>query len=90
MKIERPIYGTSDLNLAAALLAKGISIIGIDPSNPDRVRFLFDKKEFPNIDKLISEYWNDKMLVNPKNYMNVRRDLLARVFESKRRIKLED
>jgi len=84
--MEKLIYETADLNIATALLTLGKRIVGINPINPNRVVFYFDVEVQPEIPRLVENYWSNKLLVNPKDFVTNRRDLLSQVHESKRQM----
>lgn len=79
--MEKTFYQTSDINLASALLTVGFSISGINPINPSRVVFFFDESEEPELQTTIDNYWRGNLRVDPKYFMNCRRDLLTRIKE---------
>lgn len=88
--MEKIFYQTTDINVAATLLTLGKDVAGINPMNPNRVVFYFDIEKFPNIQDLVERYWSNKLLVNPKDLVSNRRELLTRVHESKRQLEEND
>jgi hypothetical protein len=86
--MEKLFYQTSDINLAATLLSIGFDIDGINPSNPRRVTFFFDLEKYPDIESVILDYVSNKLLVNPKEFISNRRELLSKVKESQRRAEI--
>jgi hypothetical protein len=79
--MEKAFYQTSDINLASALLSVGFGVKGINNINPSRVVFFFDEEEQPGIESAIDSYWQGGLKVDPKFFMNCRRDLLTRIKE---------
>lgn len=58
-------YKTRSLILAAYLLATGkVKLLGVDKNNPREVFFVFSSPQV--CEQLISDYWSDSALVNPK------------------------
>ena len=55
-------YSTTDLSLASAL-SLFIPIELIDKSNPHKAEFLFIREK--GLDKLIENYWSNKLQVSP-------------------------
>lgn len=91
--MEKEFYTTSDLNLAATLLELGYDIEGIDPRDPDRVLFYFDPEKVPESKKDVvsvaaKAYWNGAIKVDPRDFMNRRKELVSRVKESQRDFRL--
>lgn len=78
--MEREIYQTSDIGLAATLLTIGCDVKGINPTDPRRIIFIFDV----DVAEKAEDYWNGNLLVNPKEVFNNRSDLLSRVKEAQR------
>lgn len=85
--MEKKVYQTSDINIAATLLSLNLDVIGIDPSNPDRVVFYFDENSDNGVAALVSKYWRGDLSVEPKSFMNCRRDLISRIKEAERNMK---
>jgi hypothetical protein len=79
--MEKTFYQTSDINLASALLSVGFGVKGINSLNPTRVIFFFDEEEQPGLESAIDDYWRGSLKVDPKYFMNCRRDLLTRIKE---------
>jgi len=84
--MEKVFYQTTDINIAATLLTLGKDVAGINPIDPNKVLFYFDLEKFPELSKLINKYWANTLLVNPKDLVANRRELLTRVHESKRQM----
>jgi hypothetical protein len=70
---------TSDLNLAATLLALGFIIPAIDYVDPNskKMEFYFDKE--PKVEKAMQDYWNKALKVEPTELFNARREILTRI-----------
>lgn len=77
MDNEKTFLKTSDINLAAALLCCNHDVSGIDPVDPGRVIFFFDKDD--SLSKDVDAYWGNTLRVSPKDYMYYRKELLTRI-----------
>ena len=78
--MEKKVYQTSDINLAATLLTLGFDVIGVNPTDPRRVYFILDDSS-SNIEAVVQDFWADRIQASPKQLFNNRRDLLTRVRE---------
>lgn len=76
--LTNSLFSTYDLSLCCALLAVGFSLRELDYSNPSKVGFLFAREG--NFDQAVEDYWNDKLLVNPRQYFNILKDLKSRLY----------
>lgn len=81
---DKQIYGDnmvrlSDLGIVTSLVAKGYNIIETkkDFENSSRVDFVF-KKDI-NLDKLISGYFEGKLMVDAKKFWLTLRDIKSRI-----------
>ncbi len=59
--IESDIFVTFDLGLAASLITLGYALKNLDKSNEKKCKFIFGRDE--HIDKMINEYWSNKLLL---------------------------
>jgi hypothetical protein len=80
MENDIPVFRTSDVNLAAALLCLQHDVIGIDTEDANRVVFYF--KYDLDLKTHVDGYWNDTLRVSPKTYMSCRKDLITRMTKS--------
>jgi hypothetical protein len=80
MDNEKSFFKTSDLNLAAALLSCGHDVVGINPTDSNRVVFFFDDTK--ELRATYDSYWNNGLRISPKDYMYNRKELLTRVNRS--------
>lgn len=61
-------FATSDIYFAATLIALGMELVGLDRSNPQRVRFVFvDDDERPEWRRL---YFSGRLRLDPLILMN--------------------
>jgi len=58
-------FKTSDLSLATTL-SLSYPIRGVDRTNPQRVKFIFEKTK--GLEELIDAFWQDKVKVSPRLY----------------------
>jgi hypothetical protein len=77
--MDLPLIKTADINLAASLLCFGFNVDGIDNHNLQKVYFLFRRTE--QIENIIDLYWRGDLKVNPKEFANARREIMARIHE---------
>jgi len=78
MKAEQN-YRTRSLILAGYLLATGeVHLIEVDKSNPKEVFFIISNAKI--CEQLVSDYWADKALVNPKLLNTKLSDLKDQIF----------
>jgi len=62
-----PQFKTSDFYLSAFLLTKGLRLIKIDKSTPQRAVFIFEDRE--DRQKLVEEFLYSRASVNPKEFV---------------------
>jgi predicted RNA-binding protein YlxR (DUF448 family) len=60
-------FETSDFYLSAFLLSKGLKLIKVDKSNPQRALFIFEDRE--DRQKLVEEFLYSRAKVNPKEFV---------------------
>ena len=48
-----------------------------DPKNYGRIEFVFNKNKA--IEKAINDYWNGKLLIDPKKFWSISRELKSRI-----------
>ena len=71
-------YKTNDFALAVSLLCLGFNIISLDKTNPRRVYFIYEHSGA--LEDAISDFWSNKVTVNPKTFLSTQKELKARVF----------
>lgn len=69
----------TDFPLAVTMMCLEYKLIAIEPEkgNSRRVHFIFEKSEA--IEKLVLAYWNGNLLVDPKKFWNVSREIKSRI-----------
>lgn len=71
-------YDTSDMALAAALLCGGCKLEALDRSNSRRALFIFEHTK--DLDKILNDYWQDSVTVNPRTYFDWVKHLKTRLY----------
>jgi hypothetical protein len=68
----------TDFSLAATLICldQKLYTVEINPANDKKSNFVFKKNE--TIERLISGYWNGNLLVEPKHFSSVCREIKSR------------
>lgn len=77
------MYSTSDLGLAAALVATGRPIEDITLT--DEKRGVFNFPDMDDLEFAVDDYWQGRLLVEPKTYQAKLKELKIRVNEMIRR-----
>ena len=69
----------SDLALASSIQYLGFPVIAInrDPKEHPKVSFVFEKSD--ELNNTIYRYWEGLLLVDPKTYWNIARELKGRI-----------
>lgn len=75
--LRPPLYETTDLNLASALLASGHSLTALRHEGAGRYRFCFT--ETPELLKIAKTYWNRKLAIEPQTLFECQRTLKSRI-----------
>jgi hypothetical protein len=71
-------YETSDLGLAAALLASGVGLVGVNKQNPKRAVFVFT--DSPHVQEAVADYWDDKLFMSALTYFDATKRLKTRLY----------
>ncbi len=69
---------TFDIGLASALVTLGYSLGDIDKSNPKKAKFVFFRDE--HIDKMINQYWDDKLTLPVRSFYDSLKMLKNRLY----------
>jgi hypothetical protein len=80
MTIEKTFFQTQDLNLSAVLIAKSFKLQDIEKNSEGKATFLFCNSA--SLQKIISQYWNNELLVNPQDLFNVLKLLKNRIYSN--------
>ncbi len=75
-------FATSDYCLATTLITLGYRLVGLDRKDPKRVFFEFQPTI--QLEKNVEAYWDNQLLVSPRDFFNSQRQLKSRLYtESK-------
>lgn len=80
-QLEKGLFTTNDLALSSALLALNFTICDLDFTDPRKATFVFVEDQ--DLREAIQDYWNNKLLVNPRTYFNTLKDLKSRIYTHK-------
>ncbi len=69
----------TDFPLATSIMSLGYQLLAIEPGekDPKRLEFLFEETEA--IDRVVAGYWNGNLLIEPKTFWNIARELKSRI-----------
>ena len=73
-------FKTSDLSLCATLVYYGYAIEKIDKTNPRKAEFII--KQNDQLDKILQDFWNYQLKVEPKAYFNFLKELKSRLYSN--------
>jgi len=82
MKTDQKFYETRDINLASVLVTIGFQLEQIDmqlEGNEDKKVGYFNFKETDALKQIEKEYWQKKVLVEPREFMSNLRALKSQV-----------
>jgi hypothetical protein len=71
-------FSTFDLGLATVLVTLDYELLELDRSNPKRIRFIF--KQEKNTEKVVSDYFNDKIKLPAQTLFNNQKNLKNRIY----------
>ncbi len=72
-------YRTNDLSQAVALVVHGFLVRDIERvAYGNKAVFIFNRSK--KLDTALSQYWADKLLVNPKSYFDAMKHLKTRIY----------
>jgi len=82
-KISEPIepsvkFITYDIGLASALVTLGYSLWDVDKTNFKKSQFIFKRDEL--IDKMINDYWDDKLNLPARSLLDNQKMLKNRLY----------
>jgi hypothetical protein len=69
---------TYDLGLASALVTLGYTLWDVDKTNPQKSQFIFSRDE--HIDKMINQYWDDKLMLLARSLLDNQKMLKNRLY----------
>ena len=73
-------FSTYDLGLATVLITLGYELLELDRTNPKKVRFVF--KEGKDIEKVMIDYFNDKIELPALTLFNNQKNLKNRIYSN--------
>jgi len=73
-------FSTYDLGLATVLITLGYELLELDRTNPKKVRFVF--KEEKEIEKVMIDYFNDKIKLPALTLFNNQKNLKNRIYSN--------
>ena len=73
-------FSTFDLGLATVLITLGYELIELEKANPKKVRFIF--KHEKNIERVINDYFNDKIKLPALSLFNNQKNLKNRIYSN--------
>lgn len=74
---DRYFY-TYDLGCSSALISAGFDLVSLDKANPRKVQFIF-KREV-GIEKVVDEYWADRLEVKARAFFDNIKMLKNRIY----------
>ena len=66
--MNEPLWNTTDLACAAALLVLKFNLMSIDKANPRRAIFIFERSD--ELIKTVNAFFADALTVNPRIYFD--------------------
>jgi len=75
---ENEQFITFDIGLAAALITLGYLLWDVDKSNPKKSQFIFRRDD--QIDKMITQYWDDKLILPARSLLDNQKMLKNRLY----------
>lgn len=73
-------FTTQDLNLSATLLIKGFVLKQINKNSEGKSTFVFTNDD--ELNKVIQDFWNNTLLVNPQELFQALKVLKNRIYSS--------
>ena len=73
-------FSTYDLGLATVLITLGYELLELDRTNPKKVRFVF--REEKEIEKVMIDYFNDKIKLPALTLFNNQKNLKNRIYSN--------
>jgi hypothetical protein len=72
------LYITTDFQICSVLLYFSHKLLEIDKSNPNRCTFRIERKS--NTDEVIEKFYDGRLLVEPKRFAAIQKELKGRLF----------
>jgi len=71
-------FCTYDLGCSAALISAGFELISLDKENRRKVQFIFRRED--GIEKVVNDYWADKLQVKARAFFDNMKMLKNRIY----------
>ncbi len=71
-------FSTSDLGLATVLVTLNYELLELDRSNPKKIKFVFKEEE--NTEKVVNDYFNDRIKLPALTLFNNQKNLKSRIY----------
>ena len=71
-------FSSFDLGLATVLMTLGYELLGLDKSNPRKIRFVFKRKK--NIERVMDDYFNNEIKLPALSLFNNQKSLKNRIY----------
>ncbi|MFC1790171.1 DUF5659 domain-containing protein [Patescibacteria group bacterium] len=81
MKYQNKYFESNSLALATAIVASSVASLSHIEWNSNKATFVF--KRSPNLDKLISLFWQKKLPIDALSYFESLKYLKSRLYEQK-------
>jgi len=78
MDYSNHYFFTHDLGLASALVVAGFPLDHLDKTNPQKVKFVFNRIE--GQDEAVQAYWSDQLSLSVLSYFNAVKMLKNRIY----------
>lgn len=75
-------YQTSDFCIASTLLTFGGQLVKLDRTNPRRIIFYISIDK--DVDKILSDYWDNSLRVSPQDFFDAQKRLKNRMYQGGR------
>lgn len=71
-------YFTYDLGCSSALICADFELVSLDKTNPRKVQFIFKRED--GIEKVVDNYWADRLEVKARTYFDNIKMLKNRIY----------
>lgn len=77
---QNEIFETTDLSLVATITINNFQVESINKTDTHRVKFVFRKSE--RLTKIIQDFWDGKMTVEPKKFFQELKIIKTRIYSN--------
>lgn len=78
--IKDKYFETSTLPLAAAIICCGISLDSVIKTSDGKAVFTFSRANAPDLDRIIENFWQKTLKIEPNSFWEAVRFLKSRIF----------